>query len=253
MRKNFLYFLILFFLFFSASCGKKNTTETPSNDSEARTFDSHVYCDTMLEPFVELLNAYAEFARNELTEENKQLIDHSFFMKWERERMYSSAMPWWRWNTPIMYALYDINGNGAPELFIGAPYGIAGIYTLQDGVPASVAQAGWSNGLDLSVGTCGNYFISRWWGWGMGEIVYSIDENGTLNELINLFIKTDYPWGFNETNPTVRTKEIDGEETIITEEEYAELVIRYGLYGSPHRLENQISPNPVNLEWSLIE
>ncbi|MCL2578181.1 MAG: integrin alpha [Defluviitaleaceae bacterium] len=65
--------------------------------------------------------------RNELTEDNKQLIDHSFFAEWGRERMYSSAMPWWRWDTPIMYALHDINGDGVPELFIGAPYGIAGI------------------------------------------------------------------------------------------------------------------------------
>ncbi|GLC80071.1 hypothetical protein [Lacrimispora brassicae] len=151
----------------------------------------------------------------------------------------------------LMYAFYDLNGNGIPELLIGADLGeadgaampdvfITGIYGLQDGKPVSLIQVdAWSqlnvfsNNSDISIikitsGTHIEY---------VAEKFYMIDEKETLITLNKL-----YTYGkindYYEPDDIIysHTKDVDGKEVSITEQEYFALMQKYGSVGYLNRV-----------------
>ncbi|WNR42921.1 hypothetical protein [Paenibacillus roseipurpureus] len=99
------------------------------------------------------------------------------------------------WNTKptLMYTSYDINGDGSPELLIGADKSISGIYALQNGKPVSINQVEDRHNLRLLKGIDGNGVIEDAWGH-MGhatEFFYKIDKDGKLVTIDKLFTNGD--------------------------------------------------------------
>ena len=218
------------------------------------------------EAFAYILNAYAWLEHSGFTALDANLIGHSYLAEVVRYQWLRSAPTWWWWSRMnddvapiIMYALHDINGDGVPELFIGGERGIAGIYTLRDGVPVSLLQAGWTAQLHLGMDTDGNNVITRWVL--EGDRIYSLDENGVIAPPI-VIKTTDRVWGFDEHSDThylysaSRVKYIDDERITLAEEEYAFYVEKFGLCGFSHRLEEfppyRFPPRRVELEWMPI-
>ena len=177
----------------------------------------------------------------------------------------------WRYNMGIapeswrvMYALYDISGNGQMDLIIGATTGqwvgpciayIVGIYTLSDGIPLPVIRyTGGSGRISLYTDVKGNVNIVS--GSGRGgealEFFYTIDKNGKLIELF--WIQTHnfdlMRWEEYGLNARDRFKSINGDSFAITEDDYVDLMVFFGSGGyEPIR---RINPRPVNLEWKYI-
>lgn len=146
----------------------------------------------------------------------------------------------------LMYAFYDLNGNGIPELLIGADLGkadgvampdvfITGIYGLQDGKPVSLIQVdAWSQ-LNILTNNSYNSIIKITSGTHIEYVVekfYKIDEKETLITLDKL-----YTYGkikdYNEPDDIIysHTKDVDGKEVSITQPEYLGLMQKYGSVG----------------------
>ena len=168
----------------------------------------------------------------------------------------------------LMYALYDISGDGQPELFIGAARSVSpqdansfitGIYTLRDGEPVSVIQLENSrHSVNLVIDINGRYVITHGHGhmsyaW---EYFYALEENGILTALDRLYTG-GHSWRHNELEgydyiyAFFRYRYIDGEEVSITEEEYAALIRKYGSWG--YALSNdEVEIRSVSLEWRPV-
>ena len=146
----------------------------------------------------------------------------------------------------LMYAFYDLNGNGIPELLIGAELGVAdgaaesnvfvtGIYGLQDGKPVSLIQVGAWSQLNVFADNSGNCIIKKISGTHIDyveEYFYKIDKNETLIMLDKL-----YTYGkindYNKVDDITysHTKDVNGREVSITEQEYLTLMQKYGSAG----------------------
>jgi len=147
------------------------------------------------------------------------------------------------WFVPVLnaydgfrYALHDFSGNGVYTLFIRG-IGLTWIYTLQDGVPASVVQGNLGDNWGLVEDYAGNAVIVNMWGrnsWWPTDF-YTIDEFGELVSVAHFFrsVGWDDETGL-DWSVTNYSKHVDGEWQggtwiSITEEEYEYYLQRYGV------------------------
>jgi len=160
----------------------------------------------------------------------------------------------WDSKPKLEYALYDINGDGSPELLIGTGGAIAGIYTLQNGVPVSVIQVEDRNNLDLSIDSGGACVIGDSSGHMdyATDFFYSLDKSGklvTLDKLYTNGLNRDRSAG--EPVAHLRARDVNGEEVSITEDEYCALIQKYGASGyCPSKDIGE--PRSVSLDWNPI-
>jgi hypothetical protein len=151
----------------------------------------------------------------------------------------------------IMYAFHDINGDGAPELFIGNGQKIHAIYAWQDGMflPSQIAHDTSRTVLNLSTDIYGRYVTSiEWAQWGMSETsIFALDESGELTKLAEITTQM-HTWvcEYNEDNHHSYTaysmREDSGETIEITRDEFLSLHEQYGT----------LPVREVSLDWRVI-
>jgi|GEM_PF-5594479 len=242
-----------------------NSINLYSDESESNNFVS--ITDSRLEswlldkdilPFATVVERYRRIEKNgfidsdrEYTEQMGQL--HPIVWRYNMGMLTS----YWR----VLYAFYDVTGDGQPELLIGAtgrrnfhPY-IVGIYMILDDCPVSVIQyAGGRTSLHLSVDLNENIIILSTWGH-MGnahEAFYSVNENGSLILLDKIWTYDFDRIHYNETGELERERfrHIDGVIEYICEKEYVEIVEFYGSFGyEPIR---EIITRPLIISWHYI-
>ena len=167
----------------------------------------------------------------------------------------------------LMYTFYDLNGNGNPELLIGAELGvkddtarssvfITGIYGLRNGRPVSLLQVGTWDQLSFSIDVSGNCIIKMTSGIHIDYVVenfYKVDETETLITLDKL-----YTYGkINDLNkPDDITynhmKDVKGEEASISEQEYLELMQGYGAVGHFNTTDDSTANEMIINSWNPI-
>jgi len=192
--------------------------------------------------FAPIINAYAALERSGYTSFYKDLIGDSLLAV-DKGSTYNFG-----WDTlpKLLYAYYDINGDGSPELLIGADKSISGIYVLQNGTPMSVIQVESRHNLRLLMDIDGT--------WGrMGyatDFYFMIDEDRKLVTLDKLFTNGDIKKG-NEFIGHFRAKDILGKEVSITEAEYCSLIRKYGSTGY-EPLEDTGKARMIDVTWKPI-
>lgn len=198
--------------------------------------------------FAPIITAYAALERNGYTSFDKVLIGDSLLAV-EKGSTYNFG-----WNTKptLMYAYYDINGDGASELLIGVDKSISGIYALQNGKPVSIKQVESRHNLRLLKGIDGNSVIEDAWGH-MGyasEFFYKIDKDGKLVTIDKLFTNGDDKKA-DKIIGHFRVKDILGKEVSITEEEYCSLIRKYGSTGY-EPLEDVGKERVIDVTWKQV-
>ncbi|MCL2352350.1 MAG: hypothetical protein FWC55_07460 [Firmicutes bacterium] len=170
-------------------------------------------------------------------------------------------------NPILSYAFYDLNGDGAPELLIGADLGITdgntagtnvfitGIYGLQDGKPVSLLQVGRWSQFALCVDSGGNCVIEEISGTHIefvAEDFYEIDQAENIVTLDKLrSYGGDYDENSGYTSYT-HTKDINGTEVSITEQEYITLSEKYGSVGYLDTSSNWKTNQITIHTWKLL-
>lgn len=207
--------------------------------------------------FAPIIDAYATLERSGYTSYDKDIIGDSLLAV-SNGRTYNFG---WDTKPTLMYAFYDINGDGSPELLIGADESISGIYVLQNKTPVSVIQVESRHNLDLSMDSDGKFVIGDSWGH-MGyatDFFYTIDENGKLVTLDKLYTngdneKVEGKEGF-ELISHFRTKDVLGKEVSITEEEYCSLIRKYGSTGYEplEDIKDLGKAGAIDVIWTPVE
>jgi hypothetical protein len=198
--------------------------------------------------FAPIINAYAVLERSGYTSFDKDLIGDSLLAV-SKGSTYNFG---WDTQPTLMYAYYDINGDGSPELLIGADKSISGIYVLQNGAPVPVIQVESRHDLRLLMDIDGNSVIEDSWGH-MGyatDFFYTIDEDGKLVTLDKLFTNGDDKKG-DEFIGHFRAKDVLGKEISITEEEYCSLIRKYGSTGY-EPLEDTGKARMIDVTWKPV-
>jgi len=254
-KSTAIFFALLLAVLMLVACGGQNGY-VPVSESAQHGNDSDVH----LLPFAEILNAYAELELSAFAIVDNELIGHSILA----QGMNPFSFPE---ETRLVYALHDINGDGAPELFIG--YGrrdfntITGIYTIQNSEPISIIQLDLrSSFFVLRIDVNDGYVIEYIWG-RMGHAInafYALNENGELITL-DVLITSGLDWSGGEwvedewigDGPYhLRFRVVDGEEVSITEEEYSALIRKYGAHGYGTLYHDPESVRIVSLEWMPV-
>ena len=223
-------------------------------------YSSQPVQDAPTHGFEAIINAYAKFEQSGFTILNDDLIASSYFVVHHHHLAIStwSSSPRLRWeeNPPyIIYAFFDINGDGTPELFIGGNRGrsetpsLIAIYTLMDGVPARLIYESSNNiFLDLVEDIYGNYNIRVAGGrFGtMWDEFYTLDENGDLIEVGGFYSREGARWceccsmygdGYFIEFYQFYDGRFMGDDIMITQDEYNVLLIQFGIYGNIGRVE----------------
>lgn len=172
--------------------------------------------------------------------------------------------------SPLAYAFYDLNGDGILELLIGADNGgdngvidgtnvfVTGIYGLQNGRPVSLIQVGAWSYFTFSINSDGNCFIKKTIGTHVDsfmEFFYKIDKDGTLITLDKLHIFFDYNfYGYDNVDniPYSYTRDVNGDEVSITEQEYLALMQKYGSVGYLDTAGDLEANNIVINSWKSL-
>ncbi|HEX9061774.1 MAG TPA: hypothetical protein VF941_16470 [Clostridia bacterium] len=178
------------------------------------------------ELFAPIIDAYAALERSGYTTFDKDIIGDSLLIV-NGGRSYNFGD-----KPTLTYAFYDINGDGSPELLIGADKSISGIYVLKNANPVSVIQVESRDYLGLLMDSDGKCVIEDSHGH-MGyatEFFYTIDEDGKLKTLNKLYTNGDVKKD-GELIGHHRAKDVLGKEVSITEEEYCSLIRKYGSTG----------------------
>ena len=202
-------------------------------------FNHNIGLDECTLPFAEIIAFYGNLEQNgfiDYTRGYERGVGQLHPIAW---RYNVGRIPaYWR----VLFAFYDITGNGQPDLIIGAtgsrhffPY-VVGIYTLLDGVPASVIQYdGSRTNLFLLTNIYGNVIIESAWGHGGSsyQLFYYIGENG---ELLLLDRISSYDFNIDHhilTGELIRPRirHVDGIDVNLTEMEYIALMHKYGSMG----------------------
>lgn len=205
------------------------------DDSTTQTVN--VSDDNYVDQYKSVVKAYIGLEQSGYTSYDESILGDDVCLKPNSDGSYFIGLDT---KPNLMYAFYDLNGNGIPELLIGADLGeadgaampdvfITGIYGLQDGKPVSLIQVdAWSqlnvftdnSIIKITSGTHIEY---------VAEKFYKIDEKETLITLEKLYtygkIKDYY-----EPDDIIysHTKDVNGKEVRITDEEYLALIQKYG-------------------------
>lgn len=198
------------------------------------------------ELFAPIIGAYAALERSNYTSFDKDIIGDSLLAVSKGSTYNFGTKP------TLMYAFYDINGDGSPELLIGADESISGIYVLQNETPVSVIQVESRHNLSLLMDSDGNCDIEDSWGH-MGyatDFFYTIDEDGKLVTLNKLYTNGDDKKG-DEFIGHFRAKDVLGKEVSITEKEYCSLMRKYGSTGY-EPLEDTGKARMIDVIWKPV-
>lgn len=196
--------------------------------------------------FAMIINAYAGIERSGYTSLDKDIIGDSLLAIDKGNTYNFGSKP------TLMYAFYDINSDGSPELLIGANKSISGIYVLQTGMPVSVIQVESRHYLSLLMDSDGKSVIEDIWGH-MGyatNFFYTIDEDGKLLTLNKLYTNGDDKKG-DKFIGHFRAKDVQGKEVSITEEEYCSLIRKYGSRGY-EPFEDTGKERKIDIIWQPV-
>lgn len=167
----------------------------------------------------------------------------------------------------LVYTFYDLNSDGIPELLIGAELGaadnpagsnvfITGIYGLRDCKTVSLLQAGTWSQLNVFTDNSGDCIIKETSGTHIdyiAEFFYKIDKNETLVALDKL-----YTYGkindYNNTDDITcsHSKDVNGKELSITEQEYLVLMQKYGSVGYLDDIDGYFADEIAINSWKLL-
>lgn len=213
---------------------------------------THQAANREKELFTPIIEAYAELEESDYTFYDANIIGDSLLAV-NNGRTYNFG---WDDKPTLMYAFYDINGDGLFELLIGADEFISGIYVLQNEIPVSVLQVESRHNLNLLIDNDGKCVIEDSWGH-MGyatDFFYTIDEKGKLVTLDKLYTNGDR----KENGVFIghfRTRDVQGEEVSITEEEYCSLIRNYGSIGYElldNTIDDTMSKRIVDIIWEPV-
>ena len=213
-------------------------------------------------PFAVILGAYAELELSNFAVYGADLTGHSLHARSGMIPFGNRSDEW-----QLMYAIHDISGQ--PTLFIGAQRResslsadnfITGVYSLQNGEPVSAIQLGnRRHSVRLFTDISGNYVITHGHGhmshaW---EYFYALEENGVLTAQDRLYtrghrVRRDESRDHDYIYAFYRYRYVDGEEVSITEEEYTELIRKYGSWGYGVLDLTEDDARAVNLEWRPV-
>ncbi len=220
--------------------------------------------DNYIDQYNSVVNAYIDLERSGYTSYDESILGDdvclipngsgSYFIGYETK-------------PSLMYAFYDLNGNGLPELLIGAEMGaadetvlpsvfITGIYGLNDGKPVSLIQIGaWSqlNILTVNSNNCILKIISGTHIDYVEEYFYKIDKNDTLLMLDKLYTYGRFDqYDMVDDITYSHTREVNGEEVSITEQEYLGLMQKYGSVGALNDV-GEIKANEIVINsWKYL-
>lgn len=200
------------------------------------------------EIFKPILEAYAELESSGYTKFDENLIGDSLLVD-KNEKEYNFPA---KDRLILSYSFYDINSDGLEELIIGADESISGIYSLQSGTPTSIIQVQFKYNLSLLNGSDNNCVIEHSSG-RMGSAVesyYSIDKDGKLS-ILNVLYTTGDIMEDDELVGHYRAKDVLGEKNSITEEEYCDLIQKYGSAGY-ELFCNIATESIIKLKWNYI-
>lgn len=196
--------------------------------------------------FAKIIKAYAELEKSGYKSFDKALIGDSVFTENDGSTYNFGDNP------AIMYAYYDINKDGTPELLIGAEESISGIYILKNGNPVSLIQVEARSNINLLKDSTGNCVIEDATGH-MGyatECFYTISKDGKLVTLDILHTNGDNKKD-DELIGHFRTKDVLGKEVSITEEEYCSIIRKYGSTGY-EPFEDMGKGRNIDLVWKPV-
>ena len=215
--------------------------------------------------FDAIFNAYADFERSGFLDFDEDLITFTHFSNqshWEATRPVPNGAIWTPPDRHFLYAFHDMSGNGVPDLFIGGTGAnwervqLIAVYTLQNGLPVPfIYESSQHVWLDLFETIYGGYVI-RVGGGRMGiawDDVFAMDENGYLLYTVSVYSQEHAIWcdccqydfydfytAFYRNTGTWFSEQ---ESERVSEDEYRETLIRYGIYNNAGRVE---------LEWARL-
>jgi hypothetical protein len=201
--------------------------------------------------FVPILNAYSEMERSDYEIFDEALIGDTGFVYVGRVHIKNEETP-----PSLLCALYDVNSDGQAELFVKLDdsHFTPEIYALQEGKPVLIAPEedfGYFKYFHLLMDEEGHPVIEYARGRMdvAAEFFFAIDENSRLVALDKLYTN-----GRDRTTDEYilfRTKEVDGAQVDIAEEEYLSLLRKYGSGGYGTYLpENSI--REIALDWNPV-
>ena len=237
MCKKFISIIALIVL--ATGCSNNNQ----STDNVSKTQTVNVGVDNYVDLYMPVVNAYIALEQSGYTSYDESILGDdvcltpngggSYFIGYDTKPI-------------LMYTFYDLNGNGAPELLIGAELGVAedvdrsnvfvtGIYGLRDGKPVSLIQVGAWSQLNVFTDNSDNCIIKKTSGTHIDyveEYFYKIDKEETLITLDKLYTYSKIDDNNKPDDITYsHTKDVNGEEVSITEQEYLALMQKYGSVG----------------------
>ncbi len=211
-----------------------------------------------------IINAYIELEQSGYTSYDEKILSKdvclipggsgSYFIGYDKQPM-------------LVYAFCNLGGDNTPELLIGADLGTAddavgsnvfvtGIYGLRDDKPVSLIQVGGWSQLNFFRDKNDNPVIEKILGTHNDyaeEYFYKIDNNETLITLDKLYTHgkiNDYnkPDGISYSY----TKDINGKEVSITEQEYIALLQKYGSVGYLNNTGDFKAKEIVINSWKVL-
>lgn len=235
----------------------------PSMGFASTTLTVDVDDDNYTEQYASVINAYIYLEQSGYTSYDLSILDEDVSLIPNGDGSYFIG---YGEKPTLMYAVVDLNGNGIPELLIGAIMGeadessmsvvfITGIYALQDGKPVSLIQVGGWSQISFTSDTSDNNIINITRGTHIEyaeEEFYKIDEKEQLIMLDKLYTYGKYR--DNESDDLIysHTKFADGMEVSITIDEYHAIM---QMYGSAGYLDNSgyFEPNAIYINtWRAL-
>jgi len=221
MHKLFISIMLLTIMLFVAACADQDSIIIFTDTSYMEAGDNPDTKNCMLpemvswqEAYETIINAYRELELSSFTVFDEYILGHSFYAEYAR-----FGFPPYSFEPSITYAFHDINGDGLPELFIGAGNLITGIYILQNGKPVSVIQQiSWRFHLNLLTDYDGNYIIelSRGRMSQAEDVFFTLNESGELITLDRLYTRGHIAghnefYGYDYLIAFLRYRYVDGE------------------------------------------
>lgn len=239
-----------------------NLTTVSESSKSSETFDGDTA--SYAEFYKPIINAYIALEQSGYTSYDENILSKdvclipggngSYFIGFNEQPM-------------LVYAFCNLGGDDTPELLIGADLGAAngatesnvfvtGIYGLRDDKPVSLIQVGDVSQLNFITDNNDNPVIEKISGTHIDyaeEDFYKIDKNETLETLDKLYTHGQIN-DYNKPDDISysHTKDIDGKEVSITEQEYLALMQKYGSVGYLNNTGDFKANEIVINSWELL-